>query len=392
VAQRYDVVIVGGGAMGSAVAYFLASNDDFDGSILVVERDLSYENCTTARSWGGFRQQFSTPENIQMSMFGVEFVRRAAELLAVEGEAPDLAFREQGYLFLAQASGLSILEANCRRQQALGATVTLLDRSDIAERFAWINSEDLAAAGWGGSNEGWIDSHALLHGLKRKAQALGVTYLQDRVVAIERQGRRIDGVALESGTTVICGNLVNAAGPRAGAVARLAGVDLPVTPRKRMSYVFDCRQDLLHAPLTIDATGVAFRPEGTQYIATVSPPETEDPDCEDLEMEYGLFDEVIWPALAHRIPAFEAIKLTHAWACHYDYNSFDQNAVLGPHPEVRGLMFCNGFSGHGIQQAPAAGRAVAEHLVYGVYRSLDLANFAFDRIMENRPLKEANVV
>lgn len=391
-AQRFDVVIVGGGAMGSAVAYFLASNDDFDGSVLVVERDLSYENCTTARSWGGFRQQFSTPENVQMSMFGVEFVRRAAELLAVEGEAPDLAFREQGYLFLAQASGRSILEANCRQQQALGATVALLERSEIAERFAWINCQDLVAAGWGGSNEGWIDSHALLHAFKRKAQSLGVTYLQDRVRAIERQGRRIGGVVLESGTTVTCGNLVNAAGPHAGAVARLAGVELPVTPRKRMSYVFDCRQDLSHAPLTIDPTGVAFRPEGAQYIATVSPPEAEDPDCEDLDMEYGLFDEVIWPALAHRVPAFEAIKLTHAWACHYDYNSFDQNAVLGPHPEVEGLTFCNGFSGHGIQQSPAAGRAVAESLIYGAYRNLDLANFAFDRIKENRPLKEVNVV
>ncbi len=392
VERNYDVVIAGGAAMGSAVAYFLAANDDFDGRILVVERDLSYANCTTARSWGGIRQQFSTPENIAMSRFGVDFVRGAAELLSVEGTTPDLAFRERGYLFLADEAGLPVLRANCRLQGQLGAAVALLERQEIAARFPWLNCDDLAAAGYGFRDEGWIDSHGLLHALKRKAQALGVRYLQDEVVSIDCSGGAIRGVGLTNGGETGCSFLVNAAGPHAGALARLAGVELPVRPRKRMTYVFDCRTDLLAAPLTIDASGVAFRPEGAQYMAIVSPPEDQDRDCEDLELEYGLFDEVIWPALAHRVPAFQAIKLLRAWACHYDYNTFDQNAVLGPHPAVEGLLFCNGFSGHGIQQAPAAGRAISEMIVYGAYVSLDLGNFSVRRILENRPLKEVNVV
>ena len=185
---------------------------------------------------------------------------------------------------------------------------------------------------------------------------------------------------------------MNAAGPQAGRLAALAGLDLPVTPRKRMSYVFDCRADLPRLPLTIDTTGVTFRPEGGQYIAIHSPPPEDDPVSHDLNEDYRPFEQVIWPALAARVPTFEAIKLTGAWAGHYDYNAFDQNAVVGPHPEVANFHFCNGFSGHGIQQSPAAGRAVAERILHGAYRSLDLSALGYARLIENRPLKEMNVV
>ncbi len=390
--MAYDVVIAGGGVMGSAVAYFLAADPAFKGEILVVERDPSYAACATTRSWGGIRQQFSTPENVSMSLFGMAFLRSAAEALAVDGECPDLGFREQGYLFLASAAGLPVLEANCRLQQSLGAKVALLTPEEIARRFPWLNIEGLAGAGYGQANEGWFDPAGLLQAFRRKAQNLGATYLRDEVVDIEHQRGRITGIELKAGGGLPCGLLVNAAGPWAGRLAALAGIELPVRPRKRMTYVFDCREDLRQSPLTIDPTGVVFRPEGRQYLAIVSPPESEDRDSDDLEEEYGLFDEVIWPALAARVPAFEAIKLARAWAGHYDYNTFDQNAVLGPHPEIGGLLFCNGFSGHGIQQAPAAGRAIAEMIVYGAYRSLDLSKLDYGRIPENRPVKEANVV
>ncbi len=390
--MAYDVVIAGGGVMGSAVAYFLAADPAFKGEILVVERDPSYAACATTRSWGGIRQQFSTPENVSMSLFGMAFLRSAAEALAVDGECPDLGFREQGYLFLASAAGLPVLEANCRLQQSLGAKVALLTPEEIARRFPWLNIEGLAGAGYGQANEGWFDPAGLLQAFRRKAQNLGATYLRDEVVGIEHQRGRITGIELKAGGGLPCGLLVNAAGPWAGRLAALAGIELPVRPRKRMTYVFDCREDLRQSPLTIDPTGVVFRPEGRQYLAIVSPPESEDRDSDDLEEEYGLFDEVIWPALAARVPAFEAIKLARAWAGHYDYNTFDQNAVLGPHPEIGGLLFCNGFSGHGIQQAPAAGRAIAEMIVYGAYRSLDLSKLDYGRIPENRPVKEANVV
>jgi sarcosine oxidase len=387
-----DVVIVGGGAMGSAIAYFLTADPAFDGSVLVIERDPSYGDCATTRSWGGVRQQFSTPENVKMSLFSLGFFRDARELLAVDGEGPDLAFKEHGYLFLASPAGLPVLEANRALQCKLGADIALLDRADLAERFPWLSLDGLAGGGFGESGEGWLDPSAVLHGFRRKAQAQGARYRIDAVVGIARDGNTVASVALAGGETVSCGHLVNAAGPQAGRVAELAGVALPVSPRKRMSYVFDCRAALPPLPLTIDTTGVTFRPEGGQYIAIHSPPPEDDPVSDDLSEDYGPFEQMIWPTLAARVPAFEAIKLTGAWAGHYDYNSFDQNAVIGPHPEVANFHFCNGFSGHGIQQSPAAGRAVAERILHGATLSLDLDALGWARLIEGRPLKELNVI
>ncbi len=390
--RSYDVVIAGGGVIGSAVAYWLSADPDFDGSVLVVEPDPTYAACATTRSWGGLRQQFSHPDNIRMSVFGIEFARRAAEVLAVNGEGPDLGFHENGYLFLASEDGLAVLRRNVETQTSLGCAVELMPPDALAERFPWINPDGLAGGCFGPRNEGWIDPHALLQGFRRKAVSLGAAYVKDAVVDVSRVGADVGGVRLRDGGDVACGVLVNAAGPRAGDIAHLAGAELPVRPRKRMTYVFDCRADLSAAPLTIDTNGVTFRPESGQYLGIVSPPADRDPDCDDLELEYDVFEETIWPTLAHRVPAFEAIKLSSAWAGHYDFNTFDHNAILGPHPEIGGLMFCNGFSGHGIQQSPAAGRAVAELIAHGAYRSLDLSIFAYDRIPANRPVLEANIV
>jgi len=392
VTRQADIAIVGGGVMGSSIAYFLTADPLFDGTVLVVERDPGYGACATTRSWGGIRQQFSTPENVRMSLFGLEFFRNAKDRLAVDGNGPDLAFLERGYLFLASPAGLPVLEANCAMQRRLGAQVSLLRPEALAERFPWLALDGIAGAGFGVAGEGWIDPSALLHGFRRKARDRGAVYLSDEVVGIEVDGGRARGLALASGQRITCGTVVNAAGPQAGRVAQLAGIELPVRPRKRMSFVFDCREDLSHLPLTIDVTGVTFRPEGGQYIAIVSPPADDDPDSDDLDEDYRPFEEIIWPAMAARVPAFEAIKLTGAWAGHYDYNTFDQNAILGTHPEIANLLFCNGFSGHGVQQAPAAGRAVAELVVHGGYRTLDLSSLGFARILEGRPLIETNVV
>jgi FAD-dependent oxidoreductase domain-containing protein 1 len=391
-AKNYDVVIAGGGVMGSAIAYFLGADPAFKGSVLVVERDPSYANCATTRSWGGIRQQFSTPENIHMSQFAAQFVRQAGELLAVDGERPDLAFRERGYLFLASAQGQAILESNVGLQRGLGAEVDLLGPDELARRFPWLETSDLAAGAFGPRNEGWIDPSALLHAFRRKARGLGAAYVTDEVVGIARDSGRVTGVELRTGGDIGCGILVNAAGPQAGALAALAGIDLPVRPRKRTTFVFDCREALPPLPLTIDPSGVAFRPEGAQYLAILSPPADRDPDSGDLQPDHAMFEDEIWPILAARVPAFGAIKVTGAWGGHYDYNTFDQNAVLGPHPDLANFLFCNGFSGHGIQQSPAAGRAIAEFITYGGYRSLDLSALSYARIPAGRAIKEINVV
>lgn len=390
--HAYDVLIVGGAVIGSAIAYFLLANPDFDGRVLVVERDASYGATATSRSWGGMRQQFSVSENVQMSLFGLDFIKTAPALLEVEGEAPDLRFHNNGYLFLASQEGMATLETNTALQQSLGAHVDLMTSQAIAARFPWLALDEVSGGAFGGEHEGWIDPYALLQAFKKKARALGAHYVEDEVVAIHCQGSRVVAADLKTQGRVGCGQLVNAAGPQAGAVATLAGVELPVRPRKRMSYVFSCREALPPLPLTVDCSGLAFRPEGPNYIAIMAPPEDEDPDSNDLEEDYEPFETKIWPILASRVPAFEAIKLQSAWAGHYDYNCLDQNAVIGAHPDIAGLHFCNGFSGHGLQQSPAAGRALSEILLYGVFRTIDLKRLDFARLAEGRLLKEINIV
>jgi FAD-dependent oxidoreductase domain-containing protein 1 len=392
VTDRYDVVIVGGGAVGSSAAYFLTADKAFRGKVAVIERDPTYSRCSTTRSAGGVRQQFSTPANIALSTFGAHFVKHVADYLGLDGEAPQLSFREGGYLFLASEQGRAILEQNHALQKAHGADNVLLAPAALRARFPWLNTDGVVLGSLGLSNEGWFDPHALLQGFKRKARAQGAVYLNDEVTGIERQGDRITGLTLKSGTALSCGVMVNAAGPFAGAVAALADVELPVRPRKRFVYVFDCRTPVERCPLLIDPSGVWVRPEGAQFICGVSPEETDDPDCEDLELDYSLWEEVVWPTIAARIPPFEAVKLTNAWAGHYDYNTVDQNAILGPHPEVANLIFANGFSGHGIQQSPAVGRAVSELVLHGRYVSLDLSAFTYNRLVEGRPLLELNIV
>jgi sarcosine oxidase len=387
-----DIVIVGGGVIGSAAAYFTVADPEFRGRLVVLEKDPTYAEAATARSAGGIRQQFSTPENIRMSLFGAAFVKSAAEHLSLPGERASVPFVEQGYLFLATPAGKRIIEQNHALQTELGAQILLLDTAGLRERFSWLNTDDLGAGAFGIANEGWTDPYSLLQAFRRKAISLGAQFAKAEATGLERQGARIASVRLASGETVACGALVDTAGIDAARIAEMAGVGLPVRPRKRFVYVFDCRAPLQKAPLTIDPSGVYFRPEGANYICGVSPEETADPDCTDLEVEYALFEDVIWPALAHRVPAFEAIKLVRAWAGHYDYNTLDQNAILGRMPGLENFYLANGFSGHGLQQSPAVGRALSELLVHGAYRSLDLSRLGYERVLANRPLPEVNVV
>ncbi|WP_374445771.1 NAD(P)/FAD-dependent oxidoreductase [Stella sp.] len=387
-----DVVVVGGGIVGSATAYFLTRDPAMAGRVVVVERDPTYARASTPRSAGSIRQQFSTPENIRMSQFGMAFLRDLDRHLGVDGEPVDVGFRENGYLFLASADGVGVLEANHRVQRACDAAVELLDPAALARTFPWLATEGIAAGSFGTANEGWFDPHTLLMAFRRKARAQGAVYVEDEVVAVERTAGRVDAVGLASGGRIGCGTMVCAAGPNAGRVAALAGAELPVAHRKRFVYVFDCKERFPQMPLVICPNGVWVRPEGAGYVCGTSPPEDQDPDCEDLELDYAMFDDVVWPTIAERIPAFEAIKLTGAWAGHYDFNTVDHNGIIGRHPEVANLIFANGFSGHGLQQAPATGRAVSELILAGRFVTLDLSRFAYTRFAEGRLVQEINVV
>ena len=390
--KRVDVVIAGGAAIGSSAAYFLASNPDFHGSVLVVEKDFSYEKCATTLSAASIRHQFSTPGNIQMSQFGTEFIKHIGEHLAVNGEAPDVGFHEKGYLFLATPAGQSILESNHRVQRSLGADVSLLTPAQLQTRYPWLNTEDLSAGSLGLSGEGWLDAYGLMHGFRRKAISLGVQYQQAQVVGVKRQGRKVQSVALSDGSSIECAVLINAAGTGAHALAHNAGIDLPVQSRKRCVFHFTSSAQVSNCPMVIDPSGAYFRPEGKGFICGISPPAEQDPECVDFDVQHSLIDDVLWQLLAARVPGFEAVRLQNAWAGHYDMNTFDCNVILGAHPELDNLLFANGFSGHGMQQSPAVGRALSELVAYGAYRSLDLRAFGWNRVLENKPLLEINVV
>ena len=390
--DSYDVVVVGGAAIGSAAAYFLGADPGFKGSVLVLEQDPSYAWCATTRSVASIRHQFSTPGNIRMSQFGTQFIRNVAQLLEVQGEAPDVGFREAGYLFLATVAGQDVLYRNHRTQTACGVDVALLDPAQLAARFPWLRTEDLVAGSLGLSGEGWLDAHSLMHGFRRKAIAQGATYRSARVTGLCREGRRVVSVRLDDGNTVACSVVINAAGTGAAALARSAGIRLPVEARKRCVFYFQTPALAPGCPLTIDPGGVYFRPEGTGFICGIAPPQDMDPQCLDFEVQYALFDDVVWPALAHRVPGFEAARMQRAWAGHYDVNTLDHNLILGPHPEVDNLLFANGLSGHGLQQSPAIGRALSELVVYGGFRTLALSEFGWSRIIERRPMRETSVV
>ena len=391
--ERADVVIVGGAIIGSSVATFLAGRPDFDGRIVVVERDTTFRTSSTTLSAASIRLQFSTPLNVQISQFGVEFLKSLDRYLAVDAEVPEIDLVENGYLFLATEAGRSTLEHNHRVQRELGVPVELLTSTELKARFDWLRTDDLAAASLGLAGEGWFDAYALLQGMRRKARSLRVEERVGEVVEVLLDGDRASGVRLADGSTIEAGWVVNAAGPRAAEVAAMAGVDLPVRPRKRTVYHLESPVSLGAAPLTIDPTGVYFRPEGPSYVSGWSPRDGDpDPDTLDLVVDRAPFESLIWPTLAHRVPAFDQLRLLDAWAGHYEVNTLDHNAIVGPHPRLTNFILANGFSGHGLQQAPAVGRGLAEWIATGHYETLDLSPLGYERIERNEPIRELAVI
>ncbi len=387
------IVIIGGGAVGSSTAYHLATHPRFRGSITVVERDPTYRIASSSLSCASIRQQFSTPVNIAMSQYGLRFLQNAADALEVDGDRPLLKLHLPGYLFLASESGVDVLHDNHRVQKEMGAEVMLLGPNELRARWPWLSVDGIAAGSWGTHVEGWFDGPAMFQAVRRKARKLGATHIAQDAIGFTMSGARVTGVHLADGSVLECDVVVNAAGPWAARVAAFAGVDLPVRARKRMVYVVACKAPMPDFPLVIDATGIFFRPEGIGYVSGRSPGEGEpDPDEPPLEVEDAMFMDYVWPAMANRVPAFEELKLLSSWAGYYEYNVFDQNGIVGRHPSVENLIFANGFSGHGIQHSPATGRAVSELITDGRFVSLDLSPLGFDRVVENRPLIEKNIV
>ena len=386
---HYDVVIVGGAIVGSSTAYYLRKNG-FKGSIAIVEKDKSYKQSCTALSWGGIRQQFSTPENILLSGFGMNLISNLKQEFGVDA---DIGFKEHGYVVMASDASLSVLEENVNLQHAMGVETILLSPDELAVRFPFVNFDGIAAAAVGGRGEGWFDPYQFMNLIRKAAIARDVDFINAEVSAIS-VADRVTGVTLSNGEKLSAGAVVNAAGTAGGAVAAMVGFELPVSAAKRYACVVDCpsASDLLHkAPMMFDINGIHYRPEGRNFLLACTPTADEEPPNQDWEMDYSWFEEKIWPLAAARVPAFEAIKLVSHWVGHYDYNWFDQNGIIGRHPTLENFYFGNGFSGHGIQQGPATGNAIAELICFGEYRAIDVSALGVERIVANRPLFEKNI-
>jgi glycine/D-amino acid oxidase-like deaminating enzyme len=385
------IIIAGGGVMGSAIAYFLASHPRFTGEITVLERDPTYAQASSALSASSIRQQFSQPVNIAVSQFGIEFLRNIKQHLAVDGDVPEIGLAERGYLYLATEAGAATLRENHATQRALGVEVALLEPDALRQRFPWLNVDDLALGSLGLSGEGWFDGYGLLMAFKQKARSLGVQYLKAEATGFAHKAGRVNAVDLQGGAQLPCDWAVNAAGAWARPLMAGTGLDLPVYGRRRCVYAFASPAKTPDCPLVIDTSGLWFRPEGEIWICGLPPAEGHDDNDAPLEVDHELFDQA-WPTLAHRVPGFEALRLQRAWAGYYEYNTHDQNALLGPHPALPNLMLANGFSGHGLQQSPAVGRGLAEWICDGAYTSLDLSPLSAQRLLRGETLVEKNVI
>ncbi|MCL3882233.1 FAD-binding oxidoreductase [Marivita sp. GX14005] len=389
----YDVVIVGGAIMGSAAAWFL-TDLGFNGTILVIERDTSFANCATAHSTSCIRQQFSTALNVRISQFGADFIESMPDRMGTQ-DVPQLAIRNFGYLYLADSEGFAQeLRQRQRIQTAEGAATRLLAPAEIAAEYPFYALGDIVLGSINTDREGYFDSMAVFDALRRQAQKRGAVYIQNEVVGMAAQAGRVESVTLASGEVIGCGAVVNATGPRAAQTAAMAGIAVPVEPRKRCSWIFRAETPLPRdLPLTIDPSGLHVRENGGgTYQAGGHFGDDRVEGYDDFAMDHGLWENEVWPRLARRIPQFEAIRLTHSWCGHYEMNVVDHNAILGPHPDIGNFLFMNGFSGHGLQQAPAMGRGVAEWQCYGGYQTLDLSAFHFDRLAGAAAPAEAAVI
>ncbi|XP_036210149.1 FAD-dependent oxidoreductase domain-containing protein 1 isoform X5 [Myotis myotis] len=391
--EHSDVVIVGGGVLGLSVAYWLKRLEKPRGAIrvLVVDRDHTYSRASTGLSVGGIRQQFSLPENIQLSLFSVDFLRNINEYLAVVDDPPlDVQFNPSGYLLLASEKGAAIMENNVKVQRQEGAKVCLMSPEQLQNKFPWINTDGVALASYGFSTSS-----------SRMQTSGGKEMTLKRIHEVHvKMDHSLEYQPVE------CALVINAAGAWSGQVAELAGIGkgppgtlegtkLPVEPRKRYVYFWHCPEGPgLETPFMADTSGAYFRREGLghNYLGGCSPTEEEEPDPGNLEVDHDFFQDKVWPHLAHRVPAFQSLKVRSAWAGYYDYNTFDQNGVVGPHPLVVNMYFATGFSGHGLQQAPAVGRAVAEMVLKGQFQTIDLSSLLFSRFYLGEKVEERNII
>jgi len=387
--QAYNVVIIGGALMGSSTAYHLLQRAPTM-RVCVVEKDRTYHWSASERSNAGIRILFSQEENLLMSQYGHAFYGDFAHKTAIDGTPGHLDIYRHGYLFIANTDEQARdIELNYEFELGYGCEIDLLDADGVKARFPSIETSDITRA-IHSPKDCWIDSHGALMGLRKKVRSMGVDYIDGEVVGIEHDGRRARAVHLNDGRRIAGEHIVNTAGAWAGEICATVNMEIPVIPLPRMVYYFETRNEVEQFSFTRDGIGVGFRPEGKGFICGITNYNTG--GHFNFEVDHERFDEEIWPNLSHRVPKFEAIKVVNAWVGHYAQNTLDGNMIIGPHiGGVENFLIATGFSGHGLQHAPAVGRALSELIIDGRYESIDLTRLSYQRVLDNTPYPERGV-
>jgi FAD-dependent oxidoreductase domain-containing protein 1 len=387
--ELYDVILAGGGIMGSSTAYNLMKMDQ-KLRVAVVERDPTYERASTSLSMANIRIQFSLKENVQVSQYAFEVLDRFEEEMAVDEDKPYIAFHREGNLFLVDEKGRSVAEKAFELQKTLGCPIEWWSPKEIMEHYPLYEASPFLG-GTFGPKDGHLDAYAVLMGYKAKARSLGAEYIKDEVAQVLVNGKEVSGVRLASGAEVPSKVVVNCAGAWAAQVAGSVGVEIPVQPVKRQVFALDTKvKPQGSLPLTILPSGLYFRTE-TGNLILLGKSLEDDPVGFDFTWDQKRFTDLLWPELAEFVPAFDTLKVIRGWAGLYAVNTLDSNAILGEWPELKGFYLANGFSGHGLQQGPAVGRYISE-LILGAKPTLDLSLFSPRRILENKPLSEGGIV
>jgi glycine/D-amino acid oxidase-like deaminating enzyme len=388
---NYDVLIAGGGIIGTAIACSLKQQSPAI-EIAVIEPDPTYEFASTPRASGGARRLFSCPENVAMSHYSIDFIKRFGELMSVDGETAHIDWKEQGYLFIVQgAAALRVLEENAQVQRSFGADIRLLDREGVHSLFPSMRVDDIDGAAYS-PGDGWCDPSSFLQGMRRKARSLGVEYVQAKVADIINSGGRLTGAVLSTGDSVRAEMLVNAAGAWSARISAMAGMFLPVSPLRRFEHFFTGQNRIEPLPYVKDLQRLAFRPEGNGYSGGLV--NSHEPRGFNFEVDHDYFERAVWPALAHRFPsAFEGVKCHRTWSGLYEQCELDGNPIIGSwtgHHE--NFFVATGFSGHGMMHAPAVGRAIAELILHRRFETIDLSRLGYGRVLKNEPYAERGIL
>jgi FAD-dependent oxidoreductase domain-containing protein 1 len=387
--MKTDVLIIGGGAIGSAVAYCLKVAQP-GCRVTVAERDPTYGQASTPRASGGVRRLFSLPENIALSNFSIPFFESFAETMAVDGDRAEIGFKKGGYLFIVPPSARDTLKQNLETQRSLGAHVVWLEPDALKHKYPSMNVSDLGAAVYS-PDDGWLDPYSVLQGFRKKARSLGADYLAEAVVALDRTATRVTKARLGSGLEIEAEWFVNAAGAWAKDICAMLGISVPIEPLRRYEHYFECEDEIEPLPYLKDTARLAFRPEGKGYSGGV--PTLDEPRGYNFDVDHTYFENVVWPALAHRFPAFEKTKVKSTLPGLYDQNDFDGNVIIGPGADGLGnFHMLAGFSGHGLMHAPGCGRAMAELILTGRYQTIDLTRLGWQRLVDGTPLRERGII